>query len=120
VSELADEEQHEGDEEEPAPTGEEAPTEEQRQMLDSLEQMMESIRQAKIGELLLSTVSTLASVAYGKLEIRDLPEAKVAIDAIGALLPLLEGQVDEGIRRDFEQALTNIRLAYADAVASAE
>ncbi len=52
---------------------------------------MEALRQAKVGELLLSTVSTLASVAYGKLESSDLAEAKAAIDAIGALLPLLAG-----------------------------
>jgi len=92
----------------------------EQDMMASLEEMMESIRQAKVGQLLLSTVSTLASVAYGKLEVKDLPEAKVAIDAIGALLPLLEGQIEDGMRRDFDQALTNLRLAYADAVASAQ
>ena len=51
---------------------------------------------------------------------KDLPEAKTAIDAIDALLPLLHGQVDEGILRDFEQALTNLKLAYADAVGSSD
>jgi hypothetical protein len=85
-----------------------------------VENLMEALRQAKVSELLLSTVSTLASVAYGKLELPDLPEAKTAIDAIGALLPLLAGQLDEGILRDFEQALANLRLAYADAVSRAE
>jgi hypothetical protein len=86
----------------------------------SIEGMIEALRQAKVAELLLSTVSTLASVAYGKLEVGDLPEAKTAIDAIGALVPLLEGKVDDAIRRDLEQALANLRLAYADAVAKAE
>ena len=51
--------------------------------------MLETIRQAKVGPLILSTVSTFASVAYGKLEMKDLPEAKTAIDVIDALLPLL-------------------------------
>jgi hypothetical protein len=81
---------------------------------------MDAIRQAKVSELLLSTVSTLASVAYGKLEVPELSEAKAAIDAIGAILPLLAGQVDSAILRDFDQALTNLRLAYADAVATAQ
>ena len=58
--------------------------------------MLDAIRQAKVAQLILSTVSTLASVAYGKLEMKDAPEAKKAIDAIDALLPLLEGEVDDG------------------------
>jgi hypothetical protein len=121
VSGLADDEQDEQDAEAREPEGGQGePTDEQQAMADSLEQMMESIRQAKVGQLLVSTISTFASVAYGKLELEDLPEAKAAIDAIGALVPLLEGQVDDGIRRDFGQALTNLKLAYADAVASAE
>jgi hypothetical protein len=86
----------------------------------SVEGMLEALRQAKVGELLLSTISTLASVAYGKLELRDVAEAKTAIDAIGALVPLLAGQIDDGIRRDVDQALTNLRLAYADAVSNAQ
>jgi hypothetical protein len=85
-----------------------------------LDEMLDTIRQAKVAPLILSTVSTFASVAYGKLEMGDLPEAKLAIDAIDALLPFLAGQVDDSIRRDFEQALANLKLAYADAVASAE
>jgi Domain of unknown function (DUF1844) len=86
----------------------------------AVEEMLETIRQAKVAPLILSTVSTFASVAYGKLEAKDLPEAKAAIDVIGALLPLLPSDVDEAIRRDFDQALTNLRLAYADAVTKAE
>ena len=86
----------------------------------ALADMLDTIRQAKVAPLILSTVSTFASVAYGKLDANDLPEAKAAIDVIDALLPLLNDDVDEDIRRDFAQALTNLKLAYADAVASAE
>jgi len=86
----------------------------------ALEEMMESIRQAKVGHLIVSTVSTFASVAYGKLEIRDLPEAKAAIDTIAVLLPMLNGQVDDSIIRDFRQALTDLRLAYSDSVSATE
>ena len=86
----------------------------------AVEDMLETIRQAKVAPLILSTVSTFASVAYGKLDAKDLPEAKAAIDVIDALLPLLSNDVDEEIRRDFGQALTNLKLAYANAVAAAE
>ncbi len=85
-----------------------------------VETLMEALRQAKVSELLISTVSTLASVAYGKLEAADLPEARLAIDAIGVLLPLLAGRLAEPILRDLEQALANLRLAYADAVSGGQ
>jgi len=86
---------------------------------DVVDEMLETIRQAKVGPLILSTVSTFASVAYGKLEANDLPEAKRAIDAIDALLPLVDDEAGAEIKRDFGQALTNLKLAYADAVSSA-
>ena len=59
---------------------------------------MDMLRQARVGELLLSTVSTLASVAYGKLEEGDLAEAKLAIDAIGALSAPRPSELDAGHR----------------------
>ena len=85
----------------------------------AVEAMLEAIRQAKVGQLVVSSISTFASVAYGKLEAGDLPEAKAAIDVIDALLPFLQGE-EEPVRRDFEQALTNLKLAYANAVPPAQ
>ena len=93
---------------------------EDEELAGAVEDVLETIRQAKVAPLILSTVSTFASVAYGKLDAKDLPEAKAAIDVIDALLPLLSNDVDEEIRRDFGQALTNLKLTYANAVAAAE
>src|SRR5690348_11191696 len=81
----------------------------------TVEDLAEALRQIEVGQFLLSTVSTLASLAYGKLEQGELAQAKVAVDAVGALLPVLHGQVDEALLRDFERALANLRVAYADA-----
>jgi hypothetical protein len=81
----------------------------------TIEDLAAALRQIEVGQFLLSTVSTLASLAFGKIEQGELPQAKAAIDAIGALLPVLEGQVDESLRKDFEHALANLRIAYADA-----
>jgi hypothetical protein len=89
-----------------------------QQQEETLSAMLNAIQQAKVAELLLSTVSTLASVAYGKLEQKDTAETKRAIDAIDALLPLLEGEVDEQITKDFRHGVTNLKLAYADAVST--
>jgi len=85
------------------------------EQMATVEAMMQSLRQAKVSELLLSTCSTLASVAYGKLEAGDLSEAKLAIDAIGAISALLRGHVDATMLRDFDQALAGLQLAYAQA-----
>jgi hypothetical protein len=114
-----DEEQPEEDQLEEEKPEDERPEEGGEEQV-TFDAMLDAIRQAKVAELLLSTMSTLASVAYGKLEAKDTDEAKRAIDAIDALLPLLEGQIDASITRDFSQALTNLKLAYASAVTSAQ
>jgi hypothetical protein len=81
------------------------------------EDLIEAIRKIEVGQFLLTSVSTLASLAFAKIEQRELAQAKTAIDGINALLPVLHGEVDEGLLRDFERALTNLQLAYADAAA---
>ena len=83
----------------------------------TIEDLAEALRQIEVGQFLLSTVSTLASLAFGKIEQGELSQAKAAIDAIGALLPVVEAQVEDDLVRDFERALANLRVAYADAAA---
>ena len=92
VSESADDHEHDDEEHE----HDEDEVDEAAQ--EALQEMLDTIRQAKVGPLILSTVSTFASVAYGKIEMKDLSEAKTAIDVIDALLPLLGGDVDVGVR----------------------
>ena len=84
------------------------------------EQLIEQIRQIKVTDMLLSSMSTIAQLGYAKLEpaSRDLGEAKLAIEALRALLPVLEHSVEEGIVRDFKQAVANLQLSYADAAES--
>jgi hypothetical protein len=77
----------------------------------SAEQLVEELRKAKVSDLLIHTSSMLASIAYGKLapDVRDLDQARLAIDALRALGPLFEEQP----RRDIEQVVANLQLAYA-------
>jgi hypothetical protein len=105
----------------PEPPPEQPPGESAEEPLEepSLEDVASQIRAIPVGAFLLSTVSTLASMAYGKLDAGQLDEARGAIDAIRALLPVLEGQVEPGLKRDFEQALANLQVAYVDASARA-
>lgn len=79
------------------------------------EQLAEQIRALKIADLVLSTVSTLGQLTYVKIEANELDDARLAIDAIAALVPLLEGHADAQVLRDFNQLLANVRLSYASA-----
>ena len=85
-----------------------------------LEEMLETIRQAKVAQLLLSTVSTFASVAYGKLETGELAEAKRGNRRDRRAPAAPEGRGRRGDPARLRAALANLKLAYADAVASAE
>jgi hypothetical protein len=80
------------------------------------EDLMEQIRGLKLADFLLSTAVTLASLAFGKLGAGELAEARLAIDALAALLPLLEGDA----KRDLAQTLANLQLAYAAAATAAD
>ncbi len=82
------------------------------------EQLIEEFQRIKVADLLVSTVYTLSQIGYGKLDpkTRDLDQAKLAIDALRAILPLLQGAADPNLVRDFGQVLANMQLAYADAV----
>jgi len=82
------------------------------------EELLEHIRRMKVSDLLLSTISTVAQLGYAKLDPagRDLEQAKLAIDSLTALVPVLEGSVPEDVLRDFNQVTANLKLAYAKAV----
>jgi hypothetical protein len=81
------------------------------------EELLEHIRQMKVSDLLLSTISTVAQLGYAKLDPagRDLEQAKLAIDSLDALVPVLENAVSDDTLRDFKQVSANLKLAYAKA-----
>ena len=81
------------------------------------EELLEHIRRMKVSDLLLSTISTVAQLGYAKLEPagRDLEQAKLAIESLRAIVPVLEGAVPEEVLRDFNQVTANLQLAYAKA-----
>ena len=82
------------------------------------EDLLEAIRRMKVADLLLSTISTTAQLGYAKLEpdSRDLRQARLAIESMKALLPVLEGEVAKEVLDEFGQLLANLQLAYAKAV----
>jgi len=83
-----------------------------------IQQLEEELKKVKVSDLLVQTLYTVSSLGYSRLgaENRDLEQAKLAIDAMRALLPVLEGAVPGDVVRDFNQVTANMQLAYAEAV----
>jgi hypothetical protein len=87
----------------------------------SPDELVEQLKRLRISDLLLSSMSTIAQLAYAKLEpaTRDLEQARLAIEALRALVPVLEGAAPEEALRDFRQVISNLQLAYATSVPAA-
>ena len=80
-------------------------------------ELQAELSRLKVSDLLLQTVYTISSLGYHRLsgENKDLEQARLAIEALKALLPVLQGAVSEDALRDFNQVLANMQLAYASA-----
>jgi hypothetical protein len=86
-----------------------------------IEEIQAELAKLKVSDLLLQTVYSVSSLGYHRLsgEGRDLEQARLAIDALRALVPVLEGSIPEDALRDFNQVVANLQLAYASAAAEA-
>src|SRR5919199_553182 len=82
-----------------------------------LQRVEEELKKLKVSDLLMQTLYTVSSLAYRKLSAadRDLEEARLGIEALRALLPVLEGSIPEDVVRDFRQVTSNLQLAFVDA-----
>ena len=89
--------------------------------LPSEDELREALDRVAVADILLNAASAVASIGFRRLspEALDLEQARLAIESIRALEPVLrEGGVDDAIVRDLEQARANLQLAYASAVAA--
>jgi hypothetical protein len=82
-----------------------------------IEELQTELAKLKVSDLLLQTLYSVSSLGSHRLgpESRDLDQARLAIEALRALVPVLEGSVAEDALRDFNQVLANLQLAYAAA-----
>lgn len=76
--------------------------------------LAEELASFDVDQFLVAAASTLASLAFAKLEAGDLAQARKAIDALATLLPQVEGS----LRGELDQALTNLQVAYAGAASA--
>ena len=82
-----------------------------------LQQVEDELKKLKVSDLLVQMLYTVSSLGYRKLseQDRDLEQARLAIETLKAVLPVLEGTVGEDVLRDFRQVTANLQLAYAEA-----
>jgi hypothetical protein len=95
------------------------PTPEERAELEEFaRQMQAELRSLTAAELLSQTGVTLVNLAAARLGLvdgqpdDDPAEARAAIDALGALLPVLETQAPGPLVSDLRAGLAQLRLAY--------
>jgi hypothetical protein len=85
------------------------------------QELLEALQQLRVSDLLVQTLSTVSSLAFHRLgeEHRDLEQARLAIEVLRALVPVLAGSVPPELLRDFEQVTANLQLSYASAASAA-
>jgi hypothetical protein len=89
------------------------------QGLPSEEELVDALSKVGVADVLVNALTASVSLGFHRLstEARDLPQARLAIEALRALDPVLrEAGVDEALVRDLAQARANLQLAYANAV----
>ena len=85
---------------------------------DVVDQIQAELVGLSVADVLLHTASTIATLAYRRLEPADcdLDQVRLAIASLESLLPLLDDDLPEDIRRDFRTAIDALQMAHADAV----
>jgi hypothetical protein len=85
----------------------------------------EFMRTVPVQDVIVSMVQTVFDVGYRRTGLveagdeRDLEQTRVAIETVRALLPVLEGVLDAGSMTALRGALSQLQLAYADALKGA-
>jgi hypothetical protein len=84
------------------------------------EELLKALDRIGVADVLVQALATTASIGFRRVsaEARDLAQARLAIESLRALEPVLrDGGVEETLVRDLERARANLQLAYATAVA---
>lgn len=87
---------------------------EQEEVAAQVEAELERLR---VSDVLLHTATTVASLAYRRLSADepDLDQVRLAVESLRAVVPLIEDELPDELRRDFRQAIADLQLGYAGA-----
>jgi hypothetical protein len=88
-------------------------------------ELAEELRKLKVEDVLVSVLIQISAIGYRRLglteetkEDRDLSQAKLAIDTMKVLMPVLGEVLPSDLMRDFEQSVASLQLAYVKAASS--
>ena len=86
-------------------------------------ELADQLRRLRVEDVLINTLMTVSSIGYRRLgmtedtrEDRDLEQARLAIETMRALTPVLEKFVPAELIREFDQSIASLQLAYAESV----
>lgn len=84
-----------------------------------LARLAAEVQRLPIRDLLVQTIGTISSLAWGRISGsgRDLEQARLAIDALRALVPVVAPTVSEQAGRDLNAVVSSLQLAYVKALA---
>jgi hypothetical protein len=84
----------------------------------SAEEAAEQLRAIKVADLIVQAASGLVSLGFVRLagEQRDIAQARLAIDSLRALEPVVREQVSVELAEDLQRAIMSLQLAFAEAV----
>jgi len=89
---------------------------------EAARRLAEELRNLKVEDVLLNVLVQISSIGYRRLglneetkEDRDLGQAKLAIDTMKALTPVLVQVVPSVLVLEFERSVAELQLAYVKA-----
>lgn len=95
-----------------------APQEEEVSPEEASKEVAEQLRKIKVSDLVVQNAVALIQLGFIRIsdEQRDLAQARLAIDTLRALEPIIREQISAEMADELQGAVTNMQLAFADAV----
>jgi hypothetical protein len=95
-----------------------APQEEEVSPEETSKEVAEQLRKIKVSDLVVQNAVALIQLGFIRIsdEQRDLAQARLAIDTLRVLEPIIREQISAEMADELQGAVTNMQLAFADAV----
>jgi hypothetical protein len=83
-----------------------------------LQRLADEVHKLPIRDLLVQTIGTISQLSWGRISgpHKDLEQARLAIDALRALVPVVAPTVSEQAGRDLNAVVSSLQLAYVKAI----
>jgi hypothetical protein len=90
-------------------------------------ELAEELRRLRVEDVLIQSLVSISSIGYRRLGLtedtradRDLEQARLAIETLRAVTPVLEQVVPAELVQQFQEQVASLQLAYAKAASEPE